>query len=144
MAELIFAVIVLIVLWPLIVAAFWLAVLGFGKTLDFLGFGKKKKAGGAMKTIAVFAVALGLTGCVSTTRSYDASGNLLGSCTATRAFFLGSDAVCTGSSNPKDQGEASKTPPAEHRKDPRCPEGESVRDGSCYPIKPIFGSPTNK
>lgn len=45
------------------------------------------------------------SGCISSTRSYDAQGRLLGSCEAERAWILGGGrVVCVGSSNPLDQG----------------------------------------
>ena len=120
-----------------------------------------------MKISAAFAVAavLGLSGCVSTTRSYDANGNLLGRCEAERDLFFGG-AICTGSSNPKDQGiapadlaavrqardaaikdlveQGQAQPPAYHstiKPDPnssvKCPEGQVYQYGQCYPLNPI-------
>lgn len=58
-------------------------------------------------TLVLAAAVLMMSGCVSSTRSYDANGRLLGYCEAERAFFLGNaGATCIGSSNPKDQGES--------------------------------------
>ena len=77
-----------------------------------------------------------LVGCVSTTRSYDAHGRLLGYCEAERAFFLsGSGAVCMGSSNPKDQGVAAPTDAqstSEVPADTSCPSGQTLVKGRCF------------
>lgn len=102
-----------------------------------------------MKISSVFAVAAAflLAGCVSETRSYDANGNLLGRCESERSFFLGNGgAVCTGSSNPKDQGippsgPGQRPPSIGPGESGKCPEGQVFQYGECYPMNPIIGKP---
>lgn len=50
-------------------------------------------------TILSMGLVVGLTGCSSMTISYDASGQVIGSCKATHGFLSLASASCTGHSN---------------------------------------------
>ncbi|MBI4060961.1 MAG: hypothetical protein HY403_05970 [Elusimicrobia bacterium] len=58
---------------------------------------------GLSLTLAV--VGFAMAACTSYVKTYDANGNLLGSCGASRGWFLGigGGTNCVGSANPKDQ-----------------------------------------
>lgn len=54
-----------------------------------------------MKTLsfALILSALALTGCASKVITYDANGQIIGSCESKSGFFLGAHASCTGTAN---------------------------------------------